>query len=181
MGPGSYTGNSPVKEHGFAPFQSTAPRLVGGNSEGSASYTPGPGYYETTSRSDDVQQLLAMRTSSCSPVPFNVNAPRIAVDKSTAQRAPGPGAYKGGGLEPQWLRKSHRWALLSEVFFQIKYFIFWILWSYKYIFLIIKINNFRGDLSDISAKTATLVSSALVSRSVENRCGVFWYYQYCSV
>ena len=30
------------------------------------------------------------------------------------------------------------------------------------IFLIIKINNFRGDLSGISAKTATLVKSVLV-------------------
>ena len=40
---------------------------------------------------------------------------------------------------------------------KIKYFFFWILWSWKYIFLIIQINNSRGDLSDISAKTSSPV------------------------
>ena len=44
----------------------------------------------------------------------------------------------------------------SEVFFKIKLFYFWILWPNKH-FLIIKINNFWGDLSSISAKTATLM------------------------
>ena len=45
----------------------------------------------------------------------------------------------------------------SEVFFKINLLIFWVLWSYKYFFyIIIIINNFRGDLSDISAKTASL-------------------------
>ena len=47
--------------------------------------------------------------------------------------------------------------LCSEFFFRIKIFYFWILWSCKYIFLIIKINIFQGDLSDISANTATLL------------------------
>ena len=44
----------------------------------------------------------------------------------------------------------------SEVFFQnlIIYFLDTLI--LYLIFLIIKINNFRGDLSDISAKTATL-------------------------
>ena len=46
----------------------------------------------------------------------------------------------------------------SEVFFKIKLIDFWILWSDKTYFLIVKINNFRGDLSSISAKKATLVS-----------------------
>ena len=46
--------------------------------------------------------------------------------------------------------------LRSEVSFKIKSICFWILWSCKYTFLMVKINNFRGDLSDISAKTLTL-------------------------
>ena len=44
----------------------------------------------------------------------------------------------------------------SEVFFKIKWIYFRILRSYKYIILIMKINNFQGYLSDISAETATL-------------------------
>ena len=42
-----------------------------------------------------------------------------------------------------------------KFFIKIKSFVFWILWSYKCIFLIIEVNIFRGDLSDISAETAT--------------------------
>ena len=45
---------------------------------------------------------------------------------------------------------------ISGVSFKIKLCIFRILWSYKY-FLIMQINNFRGDLSYIWAKTATLL------------------------
>ena len=36
----------------------------------------------------------------------------------------------------------------------------WILRSYKCFFLIIKINNFRGELTDTSAKTYTLISAS---------------------
>ena len=46
-------------------------------------------------------------------------------------------------------------AFASEVFIEIKLLLFWIFCSCN-IFLIIKINNFRGDLSDVSATTATL-------------------------
>ena len=46
-------------------------------------------------------------------------------------------------------------------FFKINLFNFWILWSSKKK-LIVKITNFRGDLSDISAKTATLLWACLV-------------------
>ena len=53
--------------------------------------------------------------------------------------------------------------ITGAVFFsKFNYFIFWILWSYKYIFLIIKINNFQGDLSDISAKKTSLDASDLL-------------------
>ena len=45
----------------------------------------------------------------------------------------------------------------SEVFFKIELSAFWILWSYKYIFLIIKTNVFRGGLTDISADKASLL------------------------
>ena len=45
--------------------------------------------------------------------------------------------------------------LTSEVFFKIKLIYFWIL-DPVIIFFIIEITNFRGDLSNISAKTATL-------------------------
>ena len=51
-----------------------------------------------------------------------------------------------------WLRRSHE----LYFFFNNKQLLFWILWSYEYFFVIMKINNFRGDLSNISAKTATL-------------------------
>ena len=44
----------------------------------------------------------------------------------------------------------------SEVFFKIKFIHFSILWSYIYIFFDNKSEYFRGDLSNISAKTATL-------------------------
>ena len=50
----------------------------------------------------------------------------------------------------------------SVVFFKIILLYCWILLSDKYFFLIIKINIFRGDLSDISAKTATLVHVQLL-------------------
>ena len=45
----------------------------------------------------------------------------------------------------------------SEVFFQNSSIFFRILWSYQKSKLILQINNFRGDLSHISAETATLV------------------------
>ena len=45
---------------------------------------------------------------------------------------------------------------ISEVFFKIKLFYFWILWPNNF-FLIMKINIFWGDLSGTSAKTATLL------------------------
>ena len=44
----------------------------------------------------------------------------------------------------------------SEVYSNIKSIYFWILWSYKYIFLIIRIKKILGDLSNILATTATL-------------------------
>ena len=50
----------------------------------------------------------------------------------------------------------------SEVFFKIKFIRFWVLPSCNF-FFIMKINIFRGELSDISAKTATLhVTRALL-------------------
>ena len=51
----------------------------------------------------------------------------------------------------------------SEVFFKIKLFYFWILWPNTYFLLMIKINNFWGDLSGISAKPATLVQRCLLT------------------
>ena len=45
----------------------------------------------------------------------------------------------------------------SASFFEIKEFVFRILWSRKYIFLIMKINIFRGDPTDISAKKEALM------------------------
>ena len=50
----------------------------------------------------------------------------------------------------------HQW-----IFFKIKLIYCWILSSYKYNFLIIKIHNLRGDLSDTSAKPATLGHTAV--------------------
>ena len=46
--------------------------------------------------------------------------------------------------------------LISEVFFKILIILFLDTLSQQIFFLIIKINNFWGDLSGISAKTATL-------------------------
>ena len=46
---------------------------------------------------------------------------------------------------------------ISEVFFKIKFIYLWILSSCKYLFLMIKIDTFLGDLCDVSAKTATLL------------------------
>ena len=48
----------------------------------------------------------------------------------------------------------------SEVFFEIKLIYYWILWSYAYMFLIIKINDFRGDLSDNSATLDSTLQAA---------------------
>ena len=45
----------------------------------------------------------------------------------------------------------------SAVVFKIKCIYFLDTLILKIIFLITKLNNFRGDLSDISAKTATLI------------------------
>ena len=45
----------------------------------------------------------------------------------------------------------------SASVFKIKSIFFWILSSRKNIFLIMKINNFRGDLTDISVKKGALV------------------------
>ena len=45
----------------------------------------------------------------------------------------------------------------SEAFFKIKFSLFWDALILKVYFLIVKIINFRGDLSDISATTATLL------------------------
>ena len=50
-----------------------------------------------------------------------------------------------------------RLVINSEVFFQNQIDLFMDTLILKIIFLIIKLNNFRGDLRDISAKTATLV------------------------
>ena len=47
----------------------------------------------------------------------------------------------------------------SEVSFKIKSFIFFDTLILQIYFLIIKINIFRGDLSGISAKTATLTAT----------------------
>ena len=50
------------------------------------------------------------------------------------------------------------WAVCSsEVFFKIELICFWILWYHKYIVLVMKMNNFRGGLTDILAEMATLV------------------------
>ena len=46
---------------------------------------------------------------------------------------------------------------VSETLIKIELLLFWILRSYKHIFLTVKINNFRGDLSNTSAKKASLV------------------------
>ena len=64
----------------------------------------------------------------------------------------------------EWL---YQWS-----FFHFFFCFFWILWSYKYIFWIININIFQGDLSSISAKTAALDSILLCTRS---RCFVEVY------
>ena len=45
---------------------------------------------------------------------------------------------------------SYKWSTY-EVFFKIKSFFLWKLWSCKFLFMIVKINNFWGDLSEISA------------------------------
>ena len=52
---------------------------------------------------------------------------------------------------------------ISEVFFRFFVFVLETL-ILKIYFLIIKINIFRGDLSDISAKTATLVKIKTAER-----------------
>ena len=55
-------------------------------------------------------------------------------------------------------RCDHQSVCISEAFFKIKLNCFLDTLILKYIyFLIIQINNFQGDISDISAKTATLV------------------------
>ena len=47
----------------------------------------------------------------------------------------------------------------SEVFFKIQIYIFLNTLTLQIYFLILKINTFRGDLSDVSAKTATLTTT----------------------
>ena len=65
------------------------------------------------------------------------------------------------------LQHDHCWWPSVLLFSKLKQYILWILWSRKYIFLIIKINNFRGDLTDISAKKESLVTiSAFVLANV---------------
>ena len=49
----------------------------------------------------------------------------------------------------------------SDVFFKIIFLLCWMLWSKKCYFFIMQITNFRGDLSDISAKMATLIGASL--------------------
>ena len=55
------------------------------------------------------------------------------------------------------LRKQIAAVPCSELFFQIKLFYFLDTLTQQIIFLILNINNFWGDLSGISSKTATLV------------------------
>ena len=55
-----------------------------------------------------------------------------------------------------------RLVVSSEVFFKIKSILFLDTLILQIYFLIIKINNFRGDVSDISAETATLVVRVLI-------------------
>ena len=64
-----------------------------------------------------------------------------------------------GRVLPSWCTRSVSCACLvtSEVFFKIKFIYFWGILIPQMYFLIIKWNIFRGDLSDISAKTATLL------------------------
>ena len=50
-------------------------------------------------------------------------------------------------------------ATTSEAFFKIKLFYFWDTSTLQMCFLIVQINNCRGDVSDILAKTATLATT----------------------
>ena len=58
---------------------------------------------------------------------------------------------------------------VSEVFFTMNSLFFWVLDSYKYIFLIIKINNFPGYLGDISAESASLLHVAHAPKDIETK------------
>ena len=57
-----------------------------------------------------------------------------------------------------------------KFFFKTKLIYFWILWSYIIFFEITKIYIFRGDLSNISAETATV---AMASRGRSSPVGLF--------
>ena len=63
------------------------------------------------------------------------------------------------------IRHTEGFVIVSDVFFKIKLLFFSDTVIPSIYFLIVKMNIFRGDLSDISAKTATLVNSDFVYRS----------------
>ena len=58
---------------------------------------------------------------------------------------------------------------IGEAFFRIKSIVFWMLWSNKYEKEIIQINNFRGDLSDVSAKKTALLTTVKRFRRSSSR------------
>ena len=65
-------------------------------------------------------------------------------------------SYRPALLLPLHVSESSPRVCTSKVFFKIELFYSWFLWPNNF-FYIIKINKFWGDLSGISAKTATLV------------------------
>ena len=68
----------------------------------------------------------------------------------------------------------------SEAFFEIKLNCFLDTLLLKIFFFMIKINNFRGDLSDISAKTATLISACcIIDWKTYIRCFLLAIARYC--
>ena len=59
---------------------------------------------------------------------------------------------------------------LVLMFSKLNKMFFWILWSRKYILLIMKINNFRGDLTDISAIKESLQTTQLLTAQRQCFC-----------
>ena len=68
----------------------------------------------------------------------------------------------------------------SASVFRIKLHTMWILWSGKYIFLIMKINNFQGVGTDATAKNEALYRSCARRRPRHGACHVYKFWMTCS-
>ena len=108
VGPGAYGGQFDyTKDHGYAPFSSTAERQLGGSGRITAHTTPGPGSY----RNKRTDCEVAAEKKEVSTGAFVSGVSRIAKETSSAMSAPGPGSYTSGNA---WIKNTHRYKLEAQ-------------------------------------------------------------------